>query len=73
MSDDNPSAFPQADRFSPQGEPGMSLRDWFAGQALAGWMSDPNASIAEPELRERLAAGCYEMADAMLAERRRKA
>jgi hypothetical protein len=41
---------------------GMSLRDWFAGQFLAGCASSPytHASIAN---------ACYAMADAMLAER----
>jgi hypothetical protein len=40
----------------------MSLRDYFAGQALAGSMS----SKATEFLR---AAICYQIADAMLAER----
>ena len=37
---------------------GMSLRDWFAGQALAGG--------------EQLECECYAIADAMLRERLRK-
>lgn len=43
---------------------GMSLREWFAGQALAGWMAredvPPFAVMAER---------CYEIADAMLDAR----
>ena len=45
-------------------DPGMSLRDWFAGQALAGIMADPGAPSAE-----RTAEICYAMADAMLKAR----
>ena len=42
--------------------PGMSLRDYFAGQALAG--------LVGTELSyERLAEVCYTQADAMLAQR----
>ena len=50
--------------------PGMSLRDWFAGQALIGayaaWMAecrDANISSAN------MATECYLIADAMLAAR----
>ena len=45
-------------------EPGMTLRDWFAGQALAG-MLDRAYGIK----CEIIAARSYEMADAMLAAR----
>lgn len=45
---------------------GMNLRDWFAGQALAGWMADPKSS---PENKEGIALSCYELADAMMAAR----
>jgi len=45
---------------------GMSLRDWFAGQALAGLMSQRKA-WAEP--RERMALDAYDAADAMMRER----
>lgn len=49
---------------------GMSLRDWFAGQALAGiWASFE--STDEPEL-SIVAEMAYETADAMLSERERK-
>jgi hypothetical protein len=47
--------------------PGMSLRDWFAGQMLAGWAADPDASLSWED--DDVAARCYEVADAMLAER----
>lgn len=51
--------------------PGMSLRDWFAGQALAGWTADPNVGGSTEQLRQRAAVRCYEYADAMLAESRK--
>lgn len=45
--------------------PGMSLRDWFAGRALAGLLADhpPGATAT---LAATLA---YELADAMIAAR----
>lgn len=45
------------------GNPGMSLRDWFAGQALAG------LAARSIYTREALAKEAYEYADAMLAHR----
>ena len=47
--------------------PGMSLRDWFAGQALAGIMAGwpANERISEA----RAAEISYHAADAMIAER----
>ena len=44
---------------------GMSLRDWFAGQAMHGIFADGVVTIDT----KRFAAGCYRLADAMLAER----
>lgn len=44
---------------------GMSLRDYFAVQALAGLVSNA-AHVHTPA---SAAARCYELADAMLAER----
>jgi hypothetical protein len=41
--------------------PGMSLRDWFAGQALA--------SGIDKRIPAELAQACYYIADAMIAER----
>ena len=46
---------------------GMSLRDWFAGQALFGILLKFTPSDSD-ELKH-LAGRVYEMADAMLAER----
>lgn len=44
---------------------GMTLRDWFAGQALVGLLSDPNVTAESG----RLARVVYTMADAMLTAR----
>ena len=72
--DDGGSAFPiEGGEFSGlHPEHGMSLRDWFAGQALigftnafisSGWHSPNEYQI------EVLAKNAYVAADAMLAER----
>lgn len=45
---------------------GMTLRDWFAGQALAGMLA--NSSVIGNQDAELIAA-CYRAADALLAER----
>ena len=44
---------------------GMSLRDWFAGQALS-WAGHDNWTSSTPK---HLAERAYQMADAMLAAR----
>lgn len=44
---------------------GMTLRDWFAGQALA-WAGHHNWMSADPN---DLAKRAYQMADAMIAAR----
>ena len=44
---------------------GMSLRDWFAGQGLAGVLVHEQAFLSP----ERVAEWAYQYADAMLAER----
>jgi hypothetical protein len=45
---------------------GMSLRDWFAGQALAGLMAEPTDT---PVATAKYARAAYIMADAMLKAR----
>lgn len=50
-------------------ESGMTLRDYFAGQVLAGmWSGRFPDDICQPTV-ERVAKGAYSIADAMLAER----
>ncbi len=69
----NPPAFPVvAENGLGHIDEGMTLRDYFAGQALAGLMANANmpfaADYAECEPRQ-IADAAYEIADAMLAER----
>ena len=60
------SAFPRECRVGSQPQDGMTLRDWFAGQALA-WAGHNNWTSASPE---HMAARAYQMADAMLEARK---
>ncbi|MDD3134876.1 MAG: hypothetical protein PHF64_00095 [Methanoregula sp.] len=46
-------------------EPGMSLRDWFAGQAMSRFYCGSQAP-------DWIAAESYRIADAMLAEREKR-
>jgi hypothetical protein len=52
-------AFPTA------GSTGMTLRDWFAGQALSGLLADHTRD----DYPDQFAKLAYNFADAMLAER----
>lgn len=72
---DGGAAFPSVclgDPGHPSSLPGMSLRDWFAGQALAGMMANANipfsADYAECEPAQ-IASAIYDIADASIAER----
>lgn len=71
-----PLAFVRGGQFT---ETGMTLRDWFAGQALAGMLanSDMAASAArlkiEPDaFRSDITTGAFKFADAMIAEREKR-
>lgn len=84
QKNDDCYAFPQMEHFErtvsgitqdvlvPVG--GMSLRDWFAGMVLNGWMSN-QSSVPEPEkgdietVTQCGALFAYKMANAMLNER----
>lgn len=48
------------------GHPGMSLRDYFAGQALIGLMANPETAHYLPE---RIAHDAFTAADAMIDRR----
>lgn len=51
-------------------EMGMSLRDWFAGQALIAVFSGAERNDGWDERTAKVNAGfAYELADAMIAER----
>lgn len=47
---------------------GMSLRDWFAGQAMPSLLTAAINSEAQPG-KAKIARDCYDVADAMLAAR----
>ena len=61
----NPPAFPRAGIDAP-GQNGMTLRDYFAGQALIPFLEHWGFS---KERSHRIAESCYEVADALLAYR----
>ncbi len=61
---DNPPAFPVAWGGDLMPEHGMTLRDYFAGQALVGLTSRPEAGNSTGT-----AVVSYRIADAMLAAR----
>jgi hypothetical protein len=63
MSEEIEYAFPGEDSFSYR--LGMTLRDYFAGQVLAGILAN-NSAYSDPEAHARLA---YSHADAMLKVR----
>ena len=49
---------------------GMSMRDWFAGQALAGFTSGFTGAVGDTEwFRQVGAPAAYAVADAMIAAR----
>jgi hypothetical protein len=58
-------AFPNEGKVTYEEENGMTLRDYFAGQALAGILAN-NSAYSDPETHARLA---YSHADAMLKVR----
>jgi len=66
--DDGGPAFPRNERYADGdlavAHQGMTLRDWFAGQALAGVLANSNDDYSEPP-----AKWAYAIADAMIAER----
>lgn len=45
--------------------PGMTLRAWFAGQALMGWAAGRNRSMTESN-PDKVAGECVAYADAMI-------
>ncbi len=84
LNDGGP-AFPYVQMSEATGQPingcfnsGMTLRDWFAGQALAGLLANPtvrewDAAASEQGDPDALVQVCalmtYKQADAMLSER----
>jgi hypothetical protein len=72
MSVDNPPAFPRAATdYDTWGHSGMTLRDYFAGQAIGDLISGRDWS-GLPDTQEKVALwarAAYHVADAMLAAR----
>jgi hypothetical protein len=64
--EDGGPAFPIETTATPYA-PGMSLRDWFAGQALCGLMANDEQAPESVFAKE-----AYRMADAMIAARNAK-
>jgi len=67
----NERAFPLQSAAAHNGQYGMTLRDYFAAQALAGLSCPAGPSGIWPDLRDgqMIAERAYAFADAMLAER----
>lgn len=63
---ENPEAFPILDPNGSFWNPGMSLRDYFAGQVLTGLLAN---QYTYSDGRSAIAERCYEVADSMLKER----
>jgi hypothetical protein len=61
--DDRPGAY--------EAHPGMSLLDWFAGQALAGLCAH-TGSFGNTGGPDVMAVRAYEVADAMIAAKRQR-
>lgn len=78
MSNNIP-AFPRSADKIDDGTEGMSLRDYFAGQVLAGITANADIQIDQERLdvkeraAELCAVWCYSIADAMLKEREKYA
>jgi hypothetical protein len=65
---DGGQAFPMSFGYESENYSGMSLRDWFAGQALAGMLA--NAGGNRELHKQSLAEISYAQADAMLVARK---
>ena len=66
--DGNPNAYAMF-----PSSPGMTLRDYFAGQALAGWLASFGEGARHPvdvDHGDFVADCSYKMADAMIAARK---
>ncbi|GGJ39771.1 hypothetical protein CDQ92_13310 [Sphingopyxis bauzanensis] len=68
MNNDTP-AFPACNEANVNGTMGMSLRDWFAGQAIAGICAASIGRMLDGSNESTLAYGAYVVADEMLAAR----
>ena len=71
---DGGPAFPVPNDANVNQQEGMTLRDWFAGQALPGILSSSGCKLfREDEIAQHeLAEYAYRLADAMLKARKAK-
>jgi hypothetical protein len=74
------ASFPEPKFWPVSSYPVMSLRDWFAGQAIAGILANPDIAasaarlkVSTEDFRVDTARSAFEVADAMLAERSKAA
>ena len=67
--DNGGNAFPLFDAKQNYTEWGMSLRDWFAGQALSGIMA--NSIVGDHHRPANAVKEAFELADLMIAEKRK--
>lgn len=65
----NPQAFPVPNDANVNGQEGMTLRDWFAGQALNGLLASGKWDNCGVGFEAYIAGHASNIADAMLAER----
>ncbi len=63
---ENPPAFPRSGNAHTKSVEGMTLRDYFAGQAITGLLYHAGIGNAKAS---KFAADAFGIADAMLAER----
>ena len=68
--DDGGCAFPRVNPEYTKNNDGMTLLDWFAGQALAGAMVGDEEGVLS---HAKMAEYCYRQAAAMLAAREKRA
>ena len=74
MKDNGGPAFPSGNQvrvgeYMTGGHTGMTLRDWFAGQALKAWVQAHIDQSVDDLSKSDIARECYSYADAMLKER----
>ena len=69
LSEHDESAFPVEVGQTCDDLRGMSLLDWFAGQAISGLLSDPTIERCSPE---EYASSSYDYAESMMNERKRR-
>lgn len=63
------AAFPKPSCDSMNGEEGMSLRDYFAGQALQGILAGDWVPTGQDSCADQIADAAYKQADSMILAR----